>query len=77
MTGRVPARTDGDIVTPAIAGEDVGGASALTPASGPTLRRLASDVATTVVLMHAPALSGAVPSALGALAGDFDRRLGA
>ncbi|MHB8288624.1 MAG: oxygen-binding di-iron domain-containing protein [Acidimicrobiales bacterium] len=34
MTGRVPASTDGDIVTPAITFEDHGRASAVTPASG-------------------------------------------
>lgn len=75
MAGRVPARAEGDIVTPAIATEDSGGASAVTPASGPTLRRLASVGATTMALMHSPAFSGDVPSALGALADDFDRRL--
>jgi len=75
MTGRVPASTDGDIVTPAIATEDLGRASALTPASGPTLRRLASYSATRMALMRGPAFSGDVPFALGALADDFDRRL--
>ena len=75
MTGRVPVSTDGDIVTPAVATEDLGRASALTPASGATLRRLASYGATRMALMHGPVFDGDVPSALGALADDFDRRL--
>ncbi|MDA8281971.1 MAG: MBL fold metallo-hydrolase [Actinomycetota bacterium] len=75
MTGRVPVSTDGDIVTPAIATEDLGRASAVTPASGPTLRRLVSFGATRMALMHGPVFSGDLPSALGALADDFDRRL--
>ena len=74
-TGRVSASTDGDVVTPAIATEDVGGASAVTPTSGPTLRRLASYGATMMALMHGPAFTGDIPSALDALADDFDRRL--
>jgi hypothetical protein len=67
--------TDGHIVTPAIATDDHGRASAVTPASGPTLRRLASYGATRLALMQGPVFGGDVPSALGALAEDFDRRL--
>jgi len=73
--GRVSASTDGDIVTPAVATEDRGRASAVTPTSGSTVRGLATYGATTMALMHGPAFTGDIPFALEALADDFDRRL--
>lgn len=74
-TGRVPVSTDGDIVTPAIATEDRGRASAVTPTSGSTVRGLAAFGSTTMALMHGPVFTGDIPAALDALADDFDRRL--
>ena len=75
--GPAAVLTDGDIVGPAIATEDVYRATAITPATGPTIRRLGGVGATTLALMHAPAFSGDVTGALEALAADCDRRLSA
>jgi flavorubredoxin len=73
--GEVPAWTDGDIVGPAIAGEDIAGYSALNPAMGATLRRLADLKPRTIALMHGPAFQGDGAAALMALADDYDRRM--
>jgi flavorubredoxin len=72
--GEAPARTEGDIV-PAIAGEDIANYSALNPAMGATLRKLADLKPRTLALMHGPAFTGDGAAALHALADDYDRRL--
>jgi flavorubredoxin len=72
--GEGPAWTDGDIVGPAIAGEDIAGYSALNPGMGATLRKLAELKPRTLGLMHGPAFAGDGASALMALADDYDRR---
>jgi flavorubredoxin len=74
-TGRVPATTDGDIVGPAVAAEDLFGATCLTPATAPTIRTLADLEAGTLCLMHGPAFTGDSAAALGDLADDYARRL--
>ena len=74
-TGRVPATTDGDIVGPAVAAEDLFGATCLTPATAPTIRTLADLDAGTLCLMHGPAFTGDCAAALGELADDYARRL--
>lgn len=75
-TGPCPATTEADIVGPAIATEDLFAASALTPATGPTIRRLAELEPKTLAMMHGPAYTGAdAAGALRDLADDYDRRL--
>jgi hypothetical protein len=72
--GECPAATAGDIVGPAIAGEDIAGYSALNPNMGATLRKLAELKPRTLALMHGPAFTGDGAAALMALAEDYDRR---
>lgn len=72
--GDGPALVHGDIVGPAIAGEDLFGYSSLCPAMGSTLRRLAALNPGTLALMHGPSFSGDGAAALHALADDYDRR---
>ena len=68
------ALTEGDIVGPAIAGEDLFGYSSLNPAMGMTIRRLAGLKPRTLALMHGPSFAGDGGAALEALAADYDRR---
>lgn len=72
--GDGPALTEGDIVGPAIAAEDLFRYSSLNPAMGATLRKLATHAPRTVALMHGPSFSGDGAAALLALADDYDRR---
>jgi flavorubredoxin len=74
-TGDGPATTVADIVGPAVAAEDLFGATALTPMTAPTIRRLADFGATTLALMHAPAYTGDARAPLHALADDYASRL--
>jgi len=73
--GDGPATTDGDIVGPAIAAEDVFHATCLTPSTGEQLRGLADLGSTTLALMHGPAYTGDNRQALLDLAADCDRRI--
>ena len=73
--GDGPPTTFDDIVGPAIAGEDISNYSALNPAMGATLRRLADLKPPTLALMHGPAFIGDGASALRDLGDDYDRRL--
>jgi flavorubredoxin len=73
--GECPAWTDGDIVGPAIASEDIANYSALNPAMGATLRKLAELKPRTIALMHGPAYQGDGAAALIALGDDYDRRM--
>jgi flavorubredoxin len=75
--GRGPALVEDDIVGPASAAEDVFHATCLTPATAPTIRRLADLQPTTLALMHGSSYSGDCASALHALADDYDARLAA
>jgi flavorubredoxin len=72
--GNDRALTDGDVVGPAIAAEDLFKYSALNPAMGETIRSLASLVPRTLALMHGPSFTGDGAAALHALADDYDRR---
>jgi flavorubredoxin len=72
--GDGPALTHGDIVGPAIAGEDLFQYSALTPGMGSTIRNLARFSPRTLALMHGPSFAGDGAAALRALADDYDRR---
>jgi flavorubredoxin len=69
------ALTSGDLVEPAIAAEDAIAATALTPATAPTIRALATLSPTTLALMHGPSFSGDGAGQLEALATDYERRL--
>lgn len=73
--GEIPAVTDDDIVGPALAAEDVYGATCLTPTTGATIRSLSELGATTLALMHGSAFTGDTTEALRALASDYDRRV--
>jgi flavorubredoxin len=75
--GATPALTQGDVLGPAIAAEDVFQASAITPLAAPTLRRLASLGAKRLAIMHGASFEGDTARALEGLARDFERRLAA
>jgi flavorubredoxin len=72
--GDNPALTNGDIVGPAIAGENLFNYSSLCPGMGKTIRGLAKLAPRTLALMHGPSFAGDGAAALRALADDYDRR---
>ena len=69
------AMTDGDLRERAAAAEDLFHATALTPATAPTIRRLAELDIETLAPMHAPAFSGDCRAALLGLADDYEARM--
>ena len=73
--GACDAATESDIVGAAIASEDIANYSALNPAMGATLRKLAELQPRTLALMHGPAFTGDGAAALMTLADDYDRRM--
>jgi flavorubredoxin len=73
--GDGPALTEGDIVGPAIAAEDLFKYSCLAPGMGTTIRGLAKLAPRTLAIMHGPSFAGDGASALRALADDYDRRV--
>jgi len=75
--GDGPALTEGDIVGPAIAAEDLFSYSSLNPSMGTTIRGLAGLLPRTLALMHGPSFSGDGGAALRTLADDYDRRTSA
>jgi flavorubredoxin len=79
--GDAPATSDADLVGPAEAAEDLFGATALTPATAPTIRKLAALSPARLALMHGPSFIGATPDAaaeqLRRLADAYERRLAA
>jgi flavorubredoxin len=66
----------GDIVGPAIQGEDLFQYSALAPGMGAAIRRLAPLKPKTLALMHGPSFQGDGAAALNALADYYDKRAG-
>lgn len=74
-TGNGLPTTDADIVEPALAAEDAFGATAITPLTAPTMRKLAALDTARLALMHAPAYGGNAPQALAALADAYAGRL--
>ncbi|HEY4410967.1 MAG TPA: MBL fold metallo-hydrolase [Acidimicrobiia bacterium] len=72
--GPVPALTEGDVVGPAAATEDMFRAACLTAATAPTIRRLAGLAPTTLGIMHGASFAGDGAAVLHALADDYDRR---
>jgi flavorubredoxin len=75
--GDGPALTEGDIVGPAIAGEDLFRYSSLSPDMGATIRSLAKLHPRTMALMHGPSFAGDGEAALLTLANEYDRRASA
>jgi flavorubredoxin len=75
--GDSPALTEHEITGPALAAEDLFGATALTPATGATIRSLADLRPQTLGLMHGPSYRGDCGQALRDLAVAYDERLDA
>jgi flavorubredoxin len=63
-----------DVVEQALAAEDMGQPTALTPSTAPTIRRLAALQPTTLALMHGPAYRGDGGKQLDALADGYAER---
>ena len=66
---------DADVVQPALEAEDIFGATALTPDTAPTIRRLAELEPRTLALMHGPAYAGDCRQALLDLADAYEARV--
>jgi len=75
--GDPPALVSYDILSPAIAAEDMFKSSSLHPTMGANIRRLAALQPKRLALMHGPSFEGDAASALNALAADYDRRIAA
>jgi flavorubredoxin len=73
--GDGPAVTDSDIVGRAIDGENKSRSMSLTPATAPTLRRLAALKPRRLALMHGSSFAGDAPAALERLADHFAAKL--
>jgi flavorubredoxin len=69
------AVTDGDIVAPAVTAEAQFGFTAVTPATGNTIRRLAKLEPSTLAVMHGSSYSGHGGAVLASLATFYDERL--
>ena len=65
---------DADLVEPALAADDLFGATCLTPSTAPALRGLADLSPRTLALMHGPAFAGDGAGALRALADAYEAR---
>ena len=75
--GDGPAITEGDVVGPAMEGEEMFLASSLTPALAPTIRKLADLQPATLAIMHGSSFSGDCAATLHALADYYAGRLAA
>ncbi len=73
-TGNSAAITSDDIVGPALAAENVFGATCLTPATGATIRGLAEFSPAMLALMHGPSFDGECERALFDLGDAYDAR---
>lgn len=73
--GDPPPLTETDIVEKALSAEDLFLATALTPATGPTIRSLAELAPTTLAVMHGSSFRGDGAAALRALADGYEARL--
>lgn len=72
--GKSPALSDADLLAPALAAEDTFGATALTPSTAPTIRRLATLQPAKLALMHGPVFRGDCVRALHELADAYEVR---
>ncbi len=70
--GDGPALTTGDIVGPAIEGEELFHATSVSPVTGPTIRKLAALDPRTLALMHGSSTATGCTAALGQLADAYD-----
>ncbi len=70
--GNPAALTDGDILGPAVEAEKKFGYTALTPATGATIRRLARLAPRTLAVMHGSSYSGEAAPVLESLASVYD-----
>ncbi len=75
--GRHPAISTADPVGPALAAEDIFHATALTPTTALSIRRLAEFAPASLALMHGPAYHGDCTAALSALALGYEQRFAA
>jgi flavorubredoxin len=66
---------DADLISPALAAEDMFGATALTTNTAPTIRALADLAPRTLALMHGPAFAGDGRQALLDLADSYEARV--
>jgi hypothetical protein len=73
--GNGPALTQGEVVGPAVAAEDLFQYSSLHPSMGATIRRLGTLAPRTLAIMHGSSFAGDGGAALRALADDYDRRI--
>ncbi len=73
-TGAHSPVTADDIVGPAVAAEDVFGATCLTPTTAPTIASLADLAPQRLALMHGPTFEGDAVAALHSLAGVYAER---
>ena len=73
--GDGPALTSEDIVGPAKKAEELFRASCITPATGPTIRKLSDLSPTTLAIMHGSSFNGNANKALNDLADVYDRML--
>jgi hypothetical protein len=71
--GNDKALTEGDVVGPAVAAEDIFKHSSLNPGMDATIRGLSGLAPRTLALMHGPSFMGDDAAALRALADDYDR----
>jgi flavorubredoxin len=74
-TGNPAALTDGDIVGPAMAAEDLFHQTSLGPTTAPTIRKLAELKPTLLATMHGASFSGDGAAALQILCDKYDRCL--
>jgi flavorubredoxin len=75
--GDGPALTEGDVVGPAVAAEDMFNYSCLTPSMPSAIRSLAELKPKTLATMHGSSFTGDCAGALTALAADYQRRIDA
>jgi flavorubredoxin len=66
---------DADMVTPALAAEDMFNATSVTPSTAPTMRALAELAPRSLALMHGPSFTGDCAGALRDLADAYAERL--
>jgi glyoxylase-like metal-dependent hydrolase (beta-lactamase superfamily II) len=71
--GNGPALTEGDIVGPALAGEELFHATALSPVTASTIRRLAALEPRTLALMHGSSTQTRCSESLRALADAYEQ----
>jgi flavorubredoxin len=77
QVGDGPPLTDGDVVGAAQEAEDMFSASSLTPALGPTIRKLAELKPETMTIMHGSSYSGDCNATMNALADYYEARVAA